>query len=143
MYMYLQPQGCYFLIQKWHLIKIFWEFHVYQAELLQHSAQFNTLVHFHGMFSFIIISQIYSKCNFFTYTCIFKNILNLITFITCSWMYPPSANSDSLNSFAFHFLVGLGHDLSSNISKFIFSILLPIMINMDDFHALSKSKCQI
>lgn len=80
---------------------------------------------------------------FFTYTCIFKNILNLITFITCSWMYPPSANSDSLNSFAFHFLEGLGHDLSSNISKFIFSILLPIMINMDDFHALSKSKCQI
>lgn len=140
--MYLQPQGCYFLIQKWHLIKIFWEFHVYQAELLQHSAQFNTLVHFHGMFSFII-SQIYSKCNFFTYTCIFKNILNLITFITCSWMYSPSANSDSLNSFAFHFLEGLGHDLSSNISKFIFSILLPIMINMDDFHALSKSKCQI
>lgn len=104
---------------------------------------FNTLVHFHGMFSFIIISQIYSKCNFFTYTCIFKNNFNLITFITCSWMYPPSANSDSLNSFAFHFLEGLGHDLSSNISKFIFSILLPIMINMDDFHALSKSKCQI
>lgn len=141
--MYLQPQGCYFLIQKWHLIKIFWEFHVYQAELLQHSAQFNTLVHFHGSFCFIIISQTYFKCNFFTYTCIFKNILNLITFITCSWMYPPSANSDSLNSFAFHFLEGLGHDLSSNISKFIFSILLPIMINMDDFHALSKSKCQI
>lgn len=109
----------------------------------KHSAQFNTLVHFHGIFCFIIISQTYFKCNFFTYTCIFKNILNLITFITCSWMYPPSANSDSLNSFAFHFLEGLGHDLSSNISKFIFSILLPIMINMDDFHALSKSKCQI
>lgn len=106
----------------------------------------HNLILWYIFMAFFVLSsshKLISNVIFFTYTCIFKNILNLITFITCSWMYPPSANSDSLNSFAFHFLEGLGHDLSSNISKFIFSILLPIMINMDDFHALSKSKCQI
>lgn len=141
--MYLQPQGCYFLIQKWHLLKIFWEFHIYQAVITN---TVHNLILWYIFMAFFVLSsshKLISNVIFFTYTCIFKNILNLITFITCSWMYPPSANSDSLNSFAFHFLEGLGHDLSSNISKFIFSILLPIMINMDDFHALSKSKCQI
>lgn len=140
--MYLQPQGCYFLIQKWHLIKIFWEFHVYQAELLQHSAQFNTLVHFHGIFCFIIISQTYFKCNFFTYTCIFKNILNLITFITCSWMYPSLCKFRLTKQLCISLLRGTRTRVELKYFK-IFSILLPIMINMDDFHALSKSKCQI